>query len=105
MAVDGSPVTNLVQIGTGEGGSVVGLGGDQTAAALISSNLGMSGGIGSMAQTPHAANIIAAQVQNNAPQPEKPKSWAAIVSQPAKPRPLPPPKPSLPLRATLSVPS
>ena len=30
---------------------------------------------------------------NTAPQPEKPKSWAAIASQPAKPRPPPPPKP------------
>ena len=30
---------------------------------------------------------------SNAPQPEKPKSWAAIASQPAKPRPPPPPKP------------
>lgn len=30
--------------------------------------------------------------QSSAPQPEKPKSWAAIASQPAKPRP-PPPKP------------
>ena len=34
-------------------------------------------------------------VQNSAPQPEKPKSWAAIASQPAKPRP-PPPKPVQP---------
>ena len=87
IAVNGSPVTNLMQIGTGEGGSVLVLGGGQTAAALISSNLGMSEGIDSMAQTPHTANIIAAQVQNNAPQPDKPKSWAAIASQPAKPRP------------------
>ena len=31
-------------------------------------------------------------VQSSAPQPEKPKSWAAIASQPAKPRP-PPPRP------------
>jgi hypothetical protein len=31
--------------------------------------------------------------QNTAPQPGKPKSWAAIASQPAKPRPPPPPKP------------
>ena len=44
-------------------------------------------------------NIVAAPVgtavpvQNSAPQPEKPKSWAAIASQPAKPRP-PPPKPA-----------
>lgn len=46
-------------------------------------------------------NIVAAPVgtaipvQNSAPQPEKPKSWAAIASQPAKPRP-PPPKPVQP---------
>lgn len=33
--------------------------------------------------------------QNSAPQPEKPKSWAAIASQPARPRP-PPPKPQPP---------
>ena len=31
--------------------------------------------------------------QSSAPQPEKPKSWAAIASQPAKPRPPPPIKP------------
>ena len=31
--------------------------------------------------------------QNSAPQPEKPKSWAAIASQPAKPRAPPPTKP------------
>ncbi len=36
---------------------------------------------------------VASQGQNSAPQPEKPKSWAAIASQPAKPRPPPPPKP------------
>lgn len=32
-------------------------------------------------------------VQSSAPQPEKPKSWAAIASQPAKPRPPPPKQP------------
>ena len=40
--------------------------------------------------TPQAGSAIPAQ--NCAPQPEKPKSWAAVASQPAKPRPPPPAK-------------
>lgn len=45
-------------------------------------------------------NMVAAPVgnvvplQNTAPEPSKPKSWATIAGQPAKPRPPPPPKPS-----------
>lgn len=37
-----------------------------------------------------------AQTLSSAPQPEKPKSWAAVASQPAKPRPPPPPVKSQP---------
>ena len=43
-----------------------------------------------------ASTTTASQAQSNAPRPEKPKSWAAIASQPAKPRPPPPVKVSQP---------
>ena len=43
--------------------------------------------------TTQATPPVSSLGQNTAPQPEKPKSWAAIASQPAKPRPPPPPKP------------
>lgn len=48
---------------------------------------------------------VSSQGQNTAPQPEKPKSWAAIASQPAKPRPPPPPKPQPEIISDSPVPS
>ena len=45
--------------------------------------------------TTNSAPTTSSHGQSSAPQPEKPKSWAAIASQPAKPRPPPPPKPQL----------
>lgn len=56
----------------------------------------MPGGVpGVVEGSPQTATtpVSSASGQNTAPQPEKPKSWAAIASQPAKPRPPPPPKP------------
>lgn len=47
---------------------------------------------GGMEGAPQTVTSVSNQGQNTAPQPEKPKSWAAIASQPAKPRPPPPPK-------------
>lgn len=47
---------------------------------------------GGVEAPPQDSGTSVSQGQSNAPQPEKPKSWAAIASQPAKPRP-PPPKP------------
>ena len=49
----------------------------------------------STASNPPAESAPPVQQQSSAPQPEKPKSWAAIAGQPAKPRP-PPPKPQPP---------
>lgn len=52
-----------------------------------------------MPTAPPTDNVVTAPVgnvvplQSTAPEPSKPKSWAAIASQPAKPRP-PPPKPT-----------
>lgn len=74
--------------GTGTSG-VGGSGQTVTAAAL--------GKTGTLADTQTVtssitAGAVSSQGQNMAPQPEKPKSWAAIASQPAKPRPPPPPK-------------
>lgn len=47
---------------------------------------------------------VVVPLQNTAPEPEKPKSWAAIASQPAKPRPPPKPTPqSEPQVAEVSI--
>ena len=48
---------------------------------------------GSIEGTNQVISSISNQGLNSAPQPEKPKSWAAIASQPAKPRPQAAPKP------------
>lgn len=61
---------------------------EQTAASTLASTPGAPGGVEGPPQTVSPAT----SQQNSAPQPEKPKSWAAIASQPAKPRPPPPPK-------------
>lgn len=94
MAVNGNSITNLMQMSAAAGGNIPGMGGGQTVAAAIPSVVspGTPGGIDSMAQTPPTAAVIPTQVQSSAPHPEKPKSWAAIASQPAKPRPPPTPK-------------
>lgn len=71
-------------------------------AAVLPSTPGTPGGIEGASKT---VTSISEQGQNTAPQPEKPKSWAAIASQPAKPRPPPPPKPQpQPEPATDSIP-
>ncbi len=79
--------------GTGGGGgstassNVMQLG--QTTA--LPSTTGVSTGV--INGAPQTVTPVPNQGLNTAPQPEKPKSWAAIASQPAKPRPPPPPKP------------
>lgn len=65
----------------------------QHQATVLPSNLDTPGGMveeGAPQPTTPVSNLVGL---NSAPQPEKPKSWAAIASQPAKPRPPPPPKP------------
>lgn len=64
---------------------------EQQGATLPSTPVGVSGGVEEPSQT--ATSVSNSSGQNSAPQPDKPKSWAAIASQPAKPRPPPPPKP------------
>ena len=63
-------------------------------ATVLSATSGATGGVEGSPQdaTPPASTAGL----NTAPRPEKPKSWAAIASQPAKPRPPPPPKPQPP---------
>ena len=56
---------------------------------------GTTGGMDVAAPSNIVTSGLPNQGQNSAPQPEKPKSWAAIASQPARPRP-PPPKPQPP---------
>ncbi len=74
MAVNGVPNVSL----------------EQNTTSTLSSIPGIPGGVEG---TPQTVTPPTNQGQNSAPQPEKPKSWAAIASQPAKPRPPPPPKP------------
>ena len=72
---------------------------EQQAATLSNAAGGTPPG---MEGSPQAATtpVSSASGLNTAPQPEKPKSWAAIASQPAKPRPPPPPKPQLQLEVS-----
>jgi len=91
MAVNGVPVSNVMQFsGTGEA-DVNGVGsGQSVATTLPSPTLASSGSADSTMQTSSAPTSTPAQ--SSAPQPEKPKSWAAIAGQPAKPRPPPQPR-------------
>ena len=77
MALNGGSIQGIVPVGP---------------AAMIPSTPGTPGGVDSSISVPPTSST---QVQSSAPQPEKPKSWAAIASQPAKPRPPPPPKQQL----------
>ena len=80
------PITGLAQNFTGmalNGGMMQ---------PIIPAASGTPGGVDTATSSPAVGSGLPAQGQNSAPQPEKPKSWAAIASQPAKPRP-PPPKP------------
>lgn len=92
------PVTGLAQGFTGMtlNGTVMPAVG-QTPVIATPSSSNSPGGVDSSAQNSGAGGAPStAQGQSSAPQPEKPKSWAAIASQPAKPRPPPPPKPQPP---------
>ena len=82
------PITGLAQNFTGmalNGGIIQ---------PIIPAVAGTPGGVEA---SPSSSSVVSGglpnQGQNSAPQPEKPKSWAAIASQPARPRPPPPPKP------------
>ena len=80
------PITGLAQNFTGmalNGGLVQ---------PIIHTVAGTSGGVDASPSSGVVGGGLATQSHNSAPQPEKPKSWAAIASQPARPRP-PPPKP------------
>ena len=59
---------------------------------IIPTVAGTPGGVETSSPPTVVGSGLPAPGHNSAPQPEKPKSWAAIASQPAKPRP-PPPKP------------
>lgn len=83
------PITGLEQnfAGIALNGSIPGM-----IPAMVPTTPGTPGGV---ENAPQNVAVIVNQGQNTAPQPEKPKSWAAIASQPAKPRP-PPTKPQPP---------
>ena len=87
------PITGLEQnfAGIALNGSIHGM-----IPAMVPTTPGTPGGI---ENSPQNVAVIVNQGQNTAPQPEKPKSWAAIASQPAKPRPVPP-KPQPPSETT-----
>lgn len=97
MTLDGN-VTNAIDpvAGLGQGFSGMALNGTMPGVIpvgqtpLIPNTPSTPGGIESSPQDPGTSASVG---QSSAPQPEKPKSWAAIASQPAKPRPPPPPKP------------
>lgn len=81
------PITGLAQNFTGmalNGGIIQ---------PIIPTVAGTPGGVDASPSSSVVTGGIPTQGQNSAPQPEKPKSWAAIASQPARPRPPPPPKP------------
>ena len=81
------PITGLTQNFTGmalNGGLVQ---------PIIPTVAGTSGGVDVSPSSNVVGGGLTSQSHNSAPQPEKPKSWAAIASQPARPRPPPPPKP------------
>ena len=89
------PITGLAQNFTGmalNGGIIQ---------PIIPTVAGTPGGVDASASSNVVSSGLAGQGQNSAPQPEKPKSWAAIASQPARPRP-PPPKPQPPPETTTS---
>lgn len=93
MAVNGTPMANLMQMTGSTAGNAASVGSGQSVSTGIPSpTLGAPGDVESTAQTSSSAAPASTQAPSSAPQPEKPKSWAAIASQPAKPRPPPVPK-------------
>ncbi len=101
MAVNGGQVSGMMQMsesggggGGGTGGIMAAMGtGQSVVATLPSPTAAPSGGsVDSTSQLSPGSVPSSTSAQNSAPQPEKPKSWAAIASQPAKPRPAPIPK-------------
>ena len=104
MALNSTPMANMVPVNAvsrGGGGGNVGLEGVQTGTDVPSTATGMSGVIDNLTLAPAATSVVPTPVQASPPQLEKPKSWAAIASQPAKPRPPPAPKPQPPPEVTV----
>lgn len=87
------PVIGLGQ--TFSGLTMNGAGGVADVMPLEQQTVDAPGGVPEVVEEPSqaATSVTSSSGQSCAPQPEKPKSWAAIASQPAKPRPPPPPKP------------
>ena len=96
VTLDGTGVTSAVDPVTGlaQGFSGIAVNGSMQGMIPMGQTLlpGIPGTPGGVENTSQNSTSSSNHGQSSAPQPEKPKSWAAIASQPAKPRP-PPPKP------------
>ena len=94
MAVNGvPPVSGVMHFSdTGVQADVNGVGPVQSVTTTLPSPTLASSGSADSSIMQTSSTQSSTPAQSSAPQPEKPKSWAAIASQPAKPRPPPPPK-------------
>ena len=92
LPADSNSVAADPMTGLGHNLAAIALNGSAQDVSLPSNTAGSSGGGDSSPESSMNGSSVG---QNTAPQPEKPKSWAAIASQPAKPKP-PPPKPQPP---------